>query len=122
VRQDARRQHGAKVQARTPRDVGQVSGSHVEGIELQQYARGAGIDPESDPRNRARVGGAHDDRIVDLDARPDLVDTSGAVTSLAADWIVTVMTGLNRRRPAESSAKPTTSKVPVAARTVSVSV
>jgi len=52
---------------------------------------------------------------------PILWDTCGTVTSLAADWMVTVTTLENRRRPAESSANPTTSNVPVAAKTVSVS-
>src|SRR5882672_10242971 len=52
---------------------------------------------------------------------PILWDTCGGVTSLAADWIVTVMTLVYRRRPAESSANPTTSNVPVAAKTVRVS-
>jgi len=50
-----------------------------------------------------------------------LCETSGFVTSFAADWIVTVTTLLKPRRPAESSAKPTMLNVPVAGTTVSVS-
>ncbi len=74
LRQDARRQHGAEVEAGPARDVGEVPGAHKDGVELEQHTgRGTRVDPESDPRNRAGVGGAHDDRVVDLDPRVDLM-------------------------------------------------
>src|SRR6266571_5095804 len=73
-RQDARRQHRAEVEAGPARDVGEIPGAHKDRIELEQHpGRGTRVDPESDPRNRAGIRGAHDDRVVDLDPRVDLM-------------------------------------------------
>ena len=53
---------------------------------------------------------------------PTVCVTEGGVTSFAADWMFTVTVLLVPRRPAESSAKPTTTNDPVVASTRSVSV
>src|SRR6266498_711200 len=47
--------------------------------------------------------------------------TIGGVLSVATDWICTVTTFENPRRPAESSANPTTLNVPLEGTTTSVS-